>query len=279
MSEFEPVSDETRLGILRELAARLRESPDDPTIGFSDLRRRVGVRDSGNFNYHLQRLTGRFVTKTPDGYRIAAAGVRVVAAVVSGTYGEGTRLGPERIEDPCPVCGAALRASYADGMVRVTCAADDDHRFRTPLPPGAVEERMLAEVLDLVARKTWQETTLAADGICPMCYGRVPWEVEQPREGDLAEFADQCPRCGARFELPAVVPLSTAPTAVAFFDDHGTRLHDQPLWAEAFAAPVSIDTADESPRFTITVRLDDERLRAAVDRSLDVHCVRRESVD
>lgn len=269
---FELVSDETRLGILQVLAERLRESPEQPTMRFSDLRRAVGVRDSGNFNYHLGQLTGGFVTQTDDGYRIGAAGLRVVAAVLSGVYDPDATLGPVTLSDPCPVCEDDLRARYADGLVRVVCAADADHRFRIPLPPRAVEDRSLEEVLTLVTRKMWRDLDVAVAGSCPLCYNRLEWAVSGAAEREVTEFDTQCSQCGAVIEVPAVAVLFGEPTAVAFFADHGVSLHEQPPWAAVLVEPVSL--SHENGSLTLTVALDD-RLRARLDESLGLRSIER----
>jgi len=77
---LELLSDETRLAIVLELAAE-GAVPDDDPMSFSTLRRRVGVRDSGRFNYHLDRLRDRYVEHGPDGYRLTSQGVAVAATV------------------------------------------------------------------------------------------------------------------------------------------------------------------------------------------------------
>lgn len=97
---FEALSDETRLGIVRTLAARRCERPDAPTLSFSALRERVGVRDSGTFNYHLNRLLRTFVRKTGEGYELDADGMRLID-VADGRVEPGDSAGG------CPVCGAA----------------------------------------------------------------------------------------------------------------------------------------------------------------------------
>lgn len=60
---FSFLDSETRVDILLVLAADLDESgPDEePGLSFSSLRERVGVRDSGRFNYHLEKLAGPFI--------------------------------------------------------------------------------------------------------------------------------------------------------------------------------------------------------------------------
>jgi len=268
---FELLSDGTRLGILGALAERLREHPADPVLGFSDLRRAVGMRDSGNFNYHLRKLEGRFVTDTAEGYRIAPAGLRVVAAVITGAYGGHERLGPEPLPDDCPVCGDGLTATYEDGMVRVACPAD--HEFRNSLPPGAVDDRGLEGVIDLLTRTTRQDIELALSGSCPLCYGRLSWSVEPP-SGPVPEFETGCPRCGARLEVPAAACLLYEPETVAFFHDHGVAIRERPLWAPELFRDVTVSPADDGVE--VTIEQDGERLRGRLDSSLEVQQLSRE---
>lgn len=75
---FSVLGNETRMEIIQELADASDRLP------FSELRDRVGVSDSGQFNYHLDKLVGHFVEDTEDGYGLRRAGERVIEAVVSG---------------------------------------------------------------------------------------------------------------------------------------------------------------------------------------------------
>jgi len=78
---FSLLSDETRLAIVRELAAcRLGES--EPRLSFSALRTRVGIDDAGRFNYHLGRLRGSLVEKGEDGYGLTETGAVVGSMLV-----------------------------------------------------------------------------------------------------------------------------------------------------------------------------------------------------
>lgn len=94
------LAHETRLEIVSELA-----SAAEP-LSFTTLRERVGVRDTGQFNYHLTALCEYFVRETTDGYELGHAGERladdagVVAAANTGTV-EGESSEPST----CPVCG------------------------------------------------------------------------------------------------------------------------------------------------------------------------------
>ncbi|MEF8852968.1 MAG: winged helix-turn-helix domain-containing protein [Haloarculaceae archaeon] len=68
---FALLSDETRVRILVALAEAAGG------LRFSELRTRVGVRDAGRFNYHLEKLRGRLVEKSGETYVLTAAGADV----------------------------------------------------------------------------------------------------------------------------------------------------------------------------------------------------------
>jgi DNA-binding transcriptional ArsR family regulator len=270
---FEVLSDETRLGILRALSDRLREAPESPGLGFSDLRRRVGVRDSGNFNYHLEKLRGRFVTKADGGYRLAPAGLQVVAALITGVYGDGAELGPTELDDACPVCEERLTATYEDDLLQFTCP--NDHSFGNALVPGVVENRSLAEVIEIWTLKTRQDLELAVENVCPFCYAHVELSPEFDRMDGLPEVETRCHRCGVRLEIPVIVAVVYHPTAAAFYGDHGIDVRRRPLWAPEFYGPVGVTPAPERRQFDVTVELDGETLEATLDDSLSVLDVTR----
>lgn len=90
---------EHRIAILRALA-----DADEP-LSFSTLHARVGMRDSGKFNYHLERLCEYFVREVAGGYELGHAGERVVSAAgPDGTDG-GVEESPDASDERCPVCG------------------------------------------------------------------------------------------------------------------------------------------------------------------------------
>ena len=65
---FSLLANEDRLAILRAVvhADERGEAP----LSFSSLRTTVDIRDSGRFSYHLQELTGHFLTRSADGYSL-----------------------------------------------------------------------------------------------------------------------------------------------------------------------------------------------------------------
>lgn len=67
---FGILGNATRVDILRTLA----EAGLGETLSFTALRDRVGIRQGAQFNYHLDKLVGHYVTKTNDGYALRPAG-------------------------------------------------------------------------------------------------------------------------------------------------------------------------------------------------------------
>lgn len=99
------LADETRLDILRALAEA------DRVLSYTELRERAGVRDSGRFNYHLERLCEYFVRETGEGYALGHAGSRVLAAAGSAVPDreavDADAVDADTVDAPegCPVCG------------------------------------------------------------------------------------------------------------------------------------------------------------------------------
>lgn len=85
-SRFDLLSDETRLRIIAALY-RGTDGKDLDRLSFSELCDRTGIRDTGQFNYHLNRLRDAFVEKRPDGYALTPAGVAVGRMLVAAEAG------------------------------------------------------------------------------------------------------------------------------------------------------------------------------------------------
>lgn len=71
---FSLVANETRFQILQALW-----EADATQQTFPDLRASVGIRDSGQFNYHLGKLIPEFVRQPDDGYELTYAGRQITA--------------------------------------------------------------------------------------------------------------------------------------------------------------------------------------------------------
>jgi ssDNA-binding Zn-finger/Zn-ribbon topoisomerase 1 len=274
---LELLADGTRVAILRTLVERVRESPEDPTLQFGELRDRVGMRDSGNFNYHLQKLEGQFLRDTGEGYRIAVPGVLVYIAVQNGVYNPRAASGRERTGDDCPECGEPLWAFYPDGRLTVGCS--NGHDYGTMLPTRVAAER--EDPVGLVGRETRLDVERLVDGTCPVCYARLDDVPDVDTDETVPRFRIRCPRCAANAEFSVVTAARLHPTVTGFYHDHGVDVRSAPPWAPAFtsAAAVSETAVDSAGEYTVTVELDDERVVATLDERLRVVDAERSTVE
>lgn len=267
---FRALGDETRIRILRELGAA------DGWLSFSALRSRVDVDDSGRFNYHLDQLRGRYVENTDDGYLLTRAGLRVTGAIVASAYADGETIGPEPAPHACPICGADREVVYEDSAVRLRCTSDDDHRWLSPLPPGATADRSLADLLDLGTTVNRYYGELAADGTCPQCFGHV--DVEMRDADDLEHgagghdyvFQGVCDECGFPIGGGVGSLVTEHPAVVAAYHEHGVDVRERRYLPHESEPPTVVSEsplrlrvdvpspADGDDRVLVSVTVDDD---------------------
>ncbi|MDS0478452.1 winged helix-turn-helix domain-containing protein [Natrinema sp. 1APR25-10V2] len=261
---FAALSDPLRVSILRELSVHHRTS-DEAAIGFADLRRRVGVRDSGRFRYHLNELRDGFVEKGDGGYRLTHAGVQVVAAILAGTYTAAVSMGPTELESDCPVCGRPAVATCEDGRCRVTC--ENDHAlFQWSVPPNATADATLPAVVDLAELLAFQAIEQSLAGVCPQCYD--PIETEIVVDGAPHPiFRAVCDTCGAQIVGPASFCLLVDPDVTAFCRRHGLTLREDHVWELPFVRDdEAVTVVDEEPlRLAFDIPLEGESMSVTVD--------------
>lgn len=297
---FAALGDEIRMEILRVLGKA------DDSLSFSSLYERVGVGDSGQFNYHLKKLTGHFVENTDDGYRLRQAGERVVQAILSGAITDDPILAPTVIDIPCPYCSASTVLGYQGGIARHYCIEcqgtyGEGAVLPTPseetaavwggteelgflggisVPPAVIQGRTPIEVFEAV--HVWLELEFFAvgRGLCPRCSGPVERSVRSVCEShDLTERI--CPDCESRYAVLYQINCSNChynPSGslvslvrvnhkvLAFLTAHGLDPLTDGL--EVNWNEELIDTDPLAARYTCT--LADETLTVTVDDSLTV---------
>ncbi|WP_433633396.1 DUF7347 domain-containing protein [Halomicrococcus sp. NG-SE-24] len=124
---FATLGNETRLAILLALWEAYDPFAKANTIPFTELRKRVGMRDGSQFNYHLQQLVGHFIRKTDDGYELNRGGLQFVQTVIAGTGIEEQTLESTELDrgtgalasvtgswSSCRRCGAPTAVTYQD---------------------------------------------------------------------------------------------------------------------------------------------------------------------
>lgn len=272
---FAALGDETRVAILEALVEARRETPRDPGVAFSDLRERVGVADSGRFNYHLGKLRGRFVEAEDGVYELTVAGDDVVGAILAGRYDEDVSMAATALDAMCPLCEAAVTARYEDDRLQVECEAEHPLLI-TPVPPAAAAaDRSITELVSFATRTTYAWLDLVTEGICPECYGDVSAEIGPTEVDDDAlptyGYRTECERCGYVTGSTVAVAMLRHPAFVAFCHDHGIALTDRLPWTLPGVVDDDTERVAEAPeRYRTTFRLDDEEFAATLTAAGEV---------
>jgi len=273
---FYVVGNETRLAILEALW-----QAEDRPVRFSRLREAVGVRDSAQFNYHLQELVGQFVANAEDGYDLKYAGKKVVRAVLAGEFNQDPVWEPFEIDGECVACGETLVATYEDETIMVECPECGHAHGEYPFPPGGLRDRSREEVMAAFDQRVRHLHCLAADGVCPECNGRMRSHVE--RGGDCCLGADlrvehECAQCGHSLCSAIGLVLLDQSDVVTFHREHGLDLNGTPYWRLPWCvSDHHTSVVSEDPlRVRVAIDLDDETMTVTLDDDLQVIDVTRE---
>jgi len=278
IAPFELVTEETRASILGTLAQQQAEHPHEPAMAFAELREAAGVEDSGNFNYHLDRLQPEYVRQTEEGYALTYAGLSLVGTLRAGVGADTTR-GPKPLDATCGICGTELTARYEDGLLSVEC--ENDHKYpRDGLPPNAVDGRTLEEAVALQTRRTQHYCELVREGVCPDCFDDVERDhrvLDAPQASHVVVAT--CEGCGMVSGSPVGMYLLREPVVVAFYHDHAVDVTETPFWALDLPITEPTVVAEEPLRLSLSVERDGERLALTVDEHAQLLDSERTSVD
>ena len=265
---FALLGNETRITILQELW----RAPEQP-VSFSDLRKRVGMRDSAQFNYHLSKLTDQFVRRTDEGYEFQYAGEKVVRAILAGTFTDQVTL-DFPVEGACFSCGGSLEGRYADEQLGIHCADCEETFGRYGFPPGGLRDRTTTEVEDAFDQRVRHLHCLAADGVCPECGGRMRTDVVPDDEDVLGldvRVDHTCEQCRHTITSPVGLSLLDDSRVVAFHAEHGVELNTRAHWTLRWCVTDETTEYEANPvRVVVTIALDGEAMDVTLDGDLQV---------
>ncbi|ELY41783.1 winged helix-turn-helix domain-containing protein [Natronorubrum tibetense] len=276
---FALIGNETRLAILEALWLA-----DDRPVAFSELRREVGMRDSAQFNYHLQKLLGQFVVQTEDGYDFKHAGEKVVRSVIAGSFNEHPTIDPFPVEGSCVACGGPLEACYRDERLAIGCRDCEHGHGEYGFPPGGLNNRTRDEVAAAFDQRVKHLHCLAADGVCPECSGRVESHVVEDDDcclGATVRIDHECVQCGHTLCSAPGLRLLDHSQVVSFHRERGVSLDERPYWTLPWCVSDEYTTVvDRDPiRIRVRVPLEGDELRATLDEALTVLETTVESAD
>lgn len=271
---FGLLAHETRFAILEAL------NEADGPMAFKDLFSAVDADDPGGFNYHLQKLTGRFIRHIDERYQIAGPGRQVVGAVLSGVYTYRLDADAVTMPDACLACNGTMETRFLETAVEMTCLACNQSFNPIPIPPGVIADwphEQAPEIIDRWVRHIRQTTEL---GLCYVCGGRVNRWIEPLEDDSPAHLSNigidavvqiRCDRCGTHHQAFPAAAVLAKPAVIAFHYDHGIDLPQTPFWAlDWLETGISCLTATNPVSVEIPITLDDETLIVTVDESLSV---------
>lgn len=279
---FTLLSDDNRIDILRALWN------SDGQLTFSALHDAVDIRDSGQFNYHLDKLVGQFVTKTEEGYDLTAAGRQVNGAIEAGSYTASGRLEPISLDPPCPTCGGTRTFYYENEQASVKCDTCDV-RADFSVPPSTFIDCDREEIPGVAGEYLRTILDGLDNGFCSQCDGPVERTVSRavdssiwdPPAGDadhpLGDVEDipvveyECLQCGMKPTSGLTFSLLGHPEVVGFYYDRGIDIRNRSLWEfTTFGTENEQVTSDDPFRASTTFIIGNDELTVVVDEELTV---------
>lgn len=265
---FGLLGNETRMAILEAVWESSAE-----TVPFSDIRDRLGNPDSGQFNYHLDKLTGHFLASVEGGYELTQAGREVVRAVLAGTITERRETAPVGLDEACVDCGGPLVARYDEYGI-VECGDCGRTVMWNEFPPAGLDGRTMAEAARAFDRWTQRRFRLAMDGVCPNCAASMERTVLGVDADDTDGIATmhRCGNCKYEARAPLFGHVVDEPAVVSFYHDRGVDLTEMPYWeVRSLARDFTERVVSAEPlEVEVTIPDDDDVLRVVLDEELAV---------
>lgn len=279
------IGEETRASIVVQLGElRTTDATSSNALSFSELMDRVGVRDSGRFNYHLEQLVGSFVKKDADGYSLRLPGQLLYEAIVAGTLTDRQAIEPFSVGD-CPACGDDLSAAYhPDHLLTVECLGCETLFDAIHFPARGLEGRSTSDLVTAAYQRRHHKLATMRRGVCPKCGGVVERDLRSAASitygsGSVDEMAGletyatlECRGCHTSLVgHPANIALTT-PEVVGFFAAHDRDVALSRWWDPPTAvARDGIEVLGDDPRtVAIPFEIDDDRLRITLDDDLQI---------
>jgi DNA-binding transcriptional ArsR family regulator len=307
---FTLLGNETRMEILQRLWEAYDPLAETNGLSFSDLYDRVDVEDSGQFNYHLDKLRGVYVGQSGDRYELRPVGRRLVQSVLAGA-GQEFAYEPTEIDASCRLCDSPIALTYDGSRVYLVCTACDgnfdDERYPDgtlwgqTVPPAGLIDRSPEELFAALTFLDWPRKAMLTGNVCSRCTGVLDQSLDICEEHDPTEDGP-CESCGyidpirvhwvcevCKFHATGTPAgfVKNHPAVIAFRYDHGidfgypygtnefdvTQEHE-PVQREIDYEQDLLST--DPPRLSVRVSYRDDAVELVLDADLDVRSARRE---
>jgi len=231
---FGVLASDTRLAILETVwASQIRQQG---AIPYTRLKDEVEVADSGKFNYHLDKLRGRFVREEANGYVPEMQGIKALEPVLDGWFRD-VEEDYKPVEGHCPVCGGGLQAGYHWNF-HVGCGECWASHLYYTVEPNALDQRDWRELLLAVERARQYKIAALLDGACPDCGGRTDFHWYRYRNPDESAptrmktvgCSVYCTACMTGYSVTPGEFLRAHPRVREYCEEHGIDLDARPFW-------------------------------------------------
>lgn len=269
----------------------------DDGLSFSELYDCVSVSDSGQFSYHLDKLTGKFVEHDDGIYTLNQAGQRFVITMIPAGLTESPSFADEPVATDCPYCGESVVIDYNEGFIAVRCTQCEGG-FRGPDdPPGLISRlfRQPGGFENQTPQEFWHRGRVRnrhnlltrVEGVCPECTWTVTatadiCEDHDPgdeslcphcRRQDEIRWSFVCENCKIEFHHPGWFPIFTEAAVVSFCYERGLDLYE--AWdrgaLQEYQDPLETSLTRRDPiEITVTVNLEGDRLQVTLDEDAQV---------
>ncbi|QCC51702.1 DUF7351 domain-containing protein [Halapricum salinum] len=247
----------------------------DRTRSYSELMASVGLRDSGKFNYHLEKLRGVYVEQVEDGYVPTASAVALYQAVVANRPTESVAVDVD-IDTPCPACGADLTWGYEQEYLTIECESCEQfwgltYRF----PKNGLLTQDAEDVYEALYDRLMHHVGLARTGQCPACAGVVERTIPPSRlDGSATPTVElDCGTCSWHATVDIVSALQFEPRVMRALFELGIPLDSGTQATEEVLPTVTGREAEESTHATIEIATDEGTATVIVDETLGVERV------
>ncbi|MFA1609937.1 winged helix-turn-helix domain-containing protein [Halobellus rubicundus] len=279
------VANETRLRIIASLGAVVRDGRYG-TRRFSELMEQIGLSDSGQTTYHLDKLREQgYVERTEEGYRLTLRGLRIYQFVRSGVLSGSPAVGPFELDLDHEECGKPLSIRYEDHRVYGECEHCDVVIEGSPLRPSAFDPERPESLREGMRKQMWSENFALTQGYCLYCGGSVDTGFDYPYRGSDVDDATEsepvirfnCTVCHWFLTTGVEYAGYLHPAVVSFCHRRGIDLREHLM----LKVPIEVQRPrirSEDPwRVTVTYAYEGDSITLTFDDDLTVHEIEREA--
>jgi hypothetical protein len=289
---FRLLGHETRMSIMRTLWEAFEfavyVTGDREGLGFATLRERAGIRDSGNFNYHLGELTDILVESRGGGYVLTPLGYNLMRSIGRYENFEYRVVDEWTVEESCPFCDGRLVAAYNREILEVHCrdcgglGGDGNFTF-VEFPSTGSASLSRRELLDAATLEMADKVRSSMHGVCWDCHAPMELEIEHCADHDRSSTGI-CDRCSHRYSAKVEATCRTCGTtgrgpvleyAVAshsvggFFGERGCGPDQLGPWeyrVAALASATETGVSTDPPAVELRFTAGDTTVQTAVER-------------